>query len=394
MNIKIIPHLLRGTVPAIPSKSHGHRLLICAALAGSADSVRVDISSQDILATEECLHRISSGEPDPILDCRESGSTLRFLLPVAMTKFSRATFLRRGRLKDRPLSPLQEEMEIHGCIFREESDGSLTVTGPLKGGEFSMAGNVSSQFISGLLMTLPLLPEGGKIRLTTALESAPYVDLTLQVLEDFGINIEQQEQVYTVPGNQTFVSPGFRQAEGDWSNAAFFLTASSLGSSVTCTGLNPASKQGDKAIVELLQQIDENERGEEEREIDATQIPDLVPILSVKAALTPGTTRITGAARLRIKESDRLSAMAKNITALGGDIHILPDGLLIHGGTLKGGTVGGYNDHRIVMSMAIAATCCQNPVIITDAEAVNKSYPTFFEEFRRLGGVIDEIDLW
>ncbi|MGI6257136.1 MAG: 3-phosphoshikimate 1-carboxyvinyltransferase [Anaerovoracaceae bacterium] len=386
MNIKIWPHLLQGEVPAIPSKSHGHRLLICAALAGAMETVQVDIPSQDILATRECLDRLR--DPDPVLDCRESGSTLRFLLPIVMTGSHRATFLRKGRLKDRPLSPLKEEMEAHGCTFREDPQGKLFVTGPMRGGEFSLPGNVSSQFITGLLMALPLLPSGGHVRLTTPLQSAPYVDLTLQVLEEFGISVEVDDRTYTVAGNQSYISPGSRQAEGDWSNAAFFLTASSLGSSVTCTGLDQGSKQGDKAIVPLLSRMDR----EEYRQIDASQIPDLVPILAVKAALTPGTTRITNAERLRIKESDRLQVMAHNISTLGGDIRILPDGLLIQGGSLKGGEVDGAGDHRIVMSMAIAATRCQGPVTILGAEAVDKSYPTFFDEFRRLGGVIDEVE--
>ncbi len=387
MNIRIQPHLLKGEVDAIPSKSHGHRLLICGALAGKPEEVKVDIPSQDILATRECLNNLLS--EDPILDCRESGSTLRFLLPVAMARSAHATFLRKGRLKDRPLSPLREEMERHGCIFQESADGSLGVTGPMTGGDYKLAGNVSSQFISGLLMALPLLPEGGNICLTTPLESAPYVDLTLQVLANFGIVVTEEDGNFSLPGNQTFVSPGLRQAEGDWSNGAFFLTAASLGSQVTCKGLDPLSKQGDKAIVQLLRLFHE----EEERVVDVSQIPDLVPILSVKAALTPGVTRITNAARLRIKESDRLLAVAENLTALGGNVEALSDGLVIEGGSLKGGQVDGFNDHRIVMSMAIAATRCQGPVTIVGAEAVDKSYPTFFEEFRRLGGVFDEVDL-
>ena len=238
---------------------------------------------------------------------------------------------------------------------------------------------MSSQYFTGLLFALPLLNGDSTLIYTSPLESMPYVDLTLSVLRQFGITVEPLENGWRIPGNQRYLSPGPVEAEGDWSAAAFWLGANVLESKVKVDGLNPASCQGDKAIVHLLKQIG--------GEMDVTDTPDLMPILSAVAAVLPGrTTRITGAARLRLKESDRLSAMATVLNALGGQVEELPDGLIIHGTQLTGGTVDGMNDHRVVMSAAIAATGCAGPVTILGAEAVNKSYPHFWKDFAALGG--------
>ena len=281
-------------------------------------------------------------------------------------------------MPSRPNGPLLSVLRAHGAKI-EGDFLPLTAHGGLQSGNFALPGNISSQYFTGLLFTLPLLSGDSTLIYTSLLESKPYVDLTLSVLRQFSIQIETIENGWKIPGNQKYSSPGNVEAEGDWSAAAFWLGANSLGNAVTVEGLNRTSCQGDKAIEGLLNQIG--------GEIDVTDTPDLMPVLSAVAAALPGkTTRITGAARLRLKESDRITAMKKTIQALGGNVEELPDGLVIHGTKLKGGTVDGQNDHRVVMSAAIAATVCAGPVTILGAEAVNKSYPHFWRDFEALGG--------
>lgn len=396
----IEPGKLRGRVKAPSSKSHMHRLLIAAALSQHPqdDFEETIICSAarnaDIEATLRCvnaLNAVSRWEGDRLqvissvfwplsarLNCGESGSTLRFLLPVCALFQGRFTFTGDGRLPSRPNAPLLEALRAHGAQI-EGDLLPLTVCGGLESGNFALPGNVSSQYFSGLLFALPLLQGNSTLTYTSPLESKPYVDLTLSVLRQFGVRAEETENGWRVPGGQKYVSPGTVEAEGDWSAAAFYLGANALGSAVAVEGLNAASCQGDKAVEALLSQIG--------GKIDVSDTPDLMPILSAVAAAVPGqTTRIVGAARLRLKESDRLSAMAKTIRALGGDAVEEPDGLVIHGTQLKGGTVDGMNDHRVVMSAAIAATACQGPVTVLGAEAVNKSYPGFWQDFEALGG--------
>ena len=327
------------------------------------------------------LHRFAANDP---LDCGESGSTLRFLLPVCAAKphdlEAPIVLTGSGRLPSRPNGPLLEALRSHGAQIHGDFL-PLTVDGGLFAGDYELLGNVSSQYFSGLLFALPLLEGDSTLRYTSPLESRPYVDLTLSVLRQFGICIDEMENGWRVPGGQRYASPGTAEAEGDWSAAAFWLGANMLGNAVTVEGLNDHSCQGDQAIETLLSRVG--------GEINVTDTPDLMPILSAVAAAIPGkVTRITGAARLRLKESDRLAAMAKTIQALGGQAEELPDGLIIHGTKLKGGTVDGMNDHRVVMSAAIAATACQEPVTILGAEAVNKSYPDFWNDFEALGGYI------
>ena len=409
MNVTIDPHPIGGCVTAPPSKSHVHRLLIAAALCEKQETtIHCPGENADIAATVRCLRALHTDirrendwytvyrdlplfhvAPNVPLDCGESGSTLRFLLPLCAAKpldhpANHSIFLTgSGRLPSRPNGPLLEALRGHGAQIHGDFL-PLQVDGGLQAGDFSLPGNVSSQYFSGLLFALPLLSGDSALRYTSPLESMPYVDLTLSVLRQFGIRIEEMENGWRVPGNQRYISPGTVEAEGDWSAAAFWLGANALGNSVKVEGLNSASCQGDKAIETLLSQIG--------GEMDVTDTPDLMPILSAVAAVIPGkTTRITGAARLRLKESDRISAMASAIRALSGDAEEEPDGLLIHGKQLTGGTVDGMNDHRVVMSAAVAATACEGPVTILGVEAVNKSYPGFWRDFEALGGQIHAV---
>lgn len=413
MRIEIQPGNLSGTVRAIASKSHAHRLLIAAALSGGSTEVDIRTTSQDIEATKACLRQLDTAAP--ILDCGESGSTLRFMLPVTMALKDEAVFMGRGRLPERPVSPLKEEMEAHGCVFTmgsnvpsQESVHSAReicrIRGNLQSGTFTMPGNISSQYITGLLFALPLLEGNSRIVIKTPLESSRYVDMTLDVLEQFGIiiNTEMHDGCpeYTIGGGQKYTAPANASAEGDWSNIAFWVIAGILseGGGIKCTGLNPQSLQSDRAVAKLAENMGGRisfngselaaSRGQLNAiGIDASGIPDLVPVMAVAAAAAQGTTRIYNAERLRIKESDRLAAMYDCLTRLGADITEEPGGLIIRGtGKLKGGTVSGYNDHRIVMAMTVASIICDEPVIIEGAEAVNKSYPSFFEDFKALGG--------
>ena len=396
---------LKGSVRAIASKSCAHRLLICAALADAPCTVEISELSADIEATARCLsalgadiERIPEGysvipadwtaSREAALDCGESGSTLRFLLPLAarLPKGSRIHFTGGGRLPERPNTALVKAMRLHGASVSDEYL-PLTVEGPMSGGMYSLPGNVSSQFITGLLFALPALPGTSYIRFTTKVESGSYIDLTIAALKQFGVVIHPAMGGYDIPGGQSFKSPGRAVAEGDWSNAAFWMTAKALGSDVEMTGLTMNSAQGDRAVMRVLDSMrgpDGTLRG---TRVDASDIPDLVPVLAVAATQAEGETVFFNAGRLRIKECDRLAAMRECLTALGARVEETEDGLIVHGRTqLHGGTVNSFNDHRIVMSMAVAATVADGPVVIRGAEAVAKSYPAFFEDYRALGG--------
>lgn len=393
MNQKIIPGLLSGSVAAIPSKSQAHRLLICAAFADDVTTLICPDINEDIAATVQCLRalgaditRTESGyQVTPIaslparaqLPCGESGSTLRFLLPIVGALGVDATFHLKGRLPQRPLSPLWEEMERMGCELDRPTPDTVRCFGCLHPGDYCIDGSVSSQFISGLLFAATLLPGESTLTVTGRTESKPYILMTTLALGQFGAEPIQTEQGYRIPGGNPLTTPGEITVEGDWSNAAFFLAAAALGSPVTVTGLNPDSPQGDRAIADLLPKLHEY------CTIDATDIPDLVPILAVTAGALSGA-RFTGAARLRLKESDRLEATAALITDLGGSVEILPDGLDVEGTGYLGGIVDAAGDHRMAMAAAIAATVCAKPVTVMDAQCVQKSYPRFWEDFARL----------
>ena len=381
MDITIQPKKLKGSVEVIPSKSQAHRYLICAAFADQPTTIHCAETNRDIEATADCLRalgakilRTENGyhiEPAAVipekatLPCRDSGSTLRFLLPVAGALGVDATFQMEGRLPQRPLSPLWEEMERMGCSLSRPTPDTILCTGKLKPGEYIIDGGVSSQFITGLMFAQNLIPGESEITITGRLESTPYFNMTGKALELFGY-----------PG---FHSPGTVTVEGDWSNGAFWLAANALGNVLDVQNLNPNSVQGDRKAASLVRLLREN------MEIDARDIPDLVPILSIVAAINQGAV-FRNIARLRLKESDRVASTIAMIEALGGRAAEMGGHLVVWGTGLRGGTVDAVNDHRIAMSAAIAATVCTEPVTILGAECVQKSYPRFWEEYTRLGG--------
>ena len=382
MDITIHPGLLRGEIDMIPSKSIAHRYLICAAFADNATTLICPETNRDIEATVDCLkalgadiRRIDSGyEIIPIADlpekatlnCCESGSTLRFMLPIVGALGVDATFQMAGRLPQRPLSPLWEEMQRMGCTLTRPTADTIRCTGKLKAGEYIIDGGVSSQFITGLLFATALMEGNGQVTITGNLESQPYVDMTEQALKRFDA--------------PNFHSTGYLEVEGDWSNGAFFLASQWLGSELSIQGLNAESAQGDKAVVQILNQLDTRMPT-----LSARDIPDLVPILSVVAAAKHGAEFIH-IRRLRLKESDRVASTIAMIENLGGKAEADENTLKIYGTGLIGGTVDAVNDHRIAMAAAIAATVCREDVTILGAECVKKSYPKFWEEYARLGG--------
>ena len=389
---QITPSGLSGTIRAIPSKSAAHRLLICAALSGEPTEIECQGTSKDIEATKACLAAMKG---DGKLPCGESGSTLRFLLPVVAALGLDAAFHMEGRLPQRPLYPLDEQLIAHGAVLSRPREDVLKVSGKLTPGDYTLPGNVSSQYISGLLFALPLLDAPSTLTVTGKIESAPYIEMTLDALRQFGIHVTIENNVFRIPACR-YRSPGKAVVEGDWSNAAFWLCAGALGGPITMTGLKPDSLQGDKAIFDLLAAFGAQTKQEGDSytvsaaplkalEIDAAAIPDLVPVLAVVAAAAEGTTRIYNAQRLRLKESDRIETVRKMLEALGASVEETADGLLIHGGKpLTGGTVDSCNDHRIAMAAAVASILCTGEVTVLGAEAVEKSYPNFWRDLQDL----------
>lgn len=405
-----------GCVQVPPSKSHAQRLLICAAAGERETGIVCGEISRDIAAAIDCLRalgaRIRETEPrqlsvSPIrhvpsgislLPCGESGATLRFLLPFAGALGAHAKFLREGRLPLRPLEPLAGELSRHGMRLEMQGDAVLC-EGHLQAGEYTLPGNVSSQFVSGLLMALPLLEGESSLTVTGPVESASYITMTEETLRLAGIPIKKESGRYQITGSSRPCLPERVSVEGDWSGASFFLCMGALSpSGIMVKGLSRDSVHGDRAILELLRsfgaEIWEREdailirrgvlRGQT---IDAAPIPDLIPPLSVLAAVSEGETRIVNAGRLRLKESDRLSSTTNMLRALGADIEELQDGLRIRGKErLRGGAAPCAGDHRIAMSAAVAASVCTDPVIIPDAECVQKSYPRFWQDWEALEG--------
>ena len=412
MDLQIIPKKLSGAVTPPPSKSQAHRLLIAAALSGGVSVLHGLAESQDIQATRRCLSALGAGMEDlpdgalrvhglghgivmappyALLDCGESGSTLRFLIPVALLVQGGASFTGRGRLTERPRKPYEDLFREKGVAWKLE-DHILTVNGgrgydalALDSGAYRLPGNVSSQFFTGLLFTLPLLNGDSTLMSTTPLESRDYLEMTRQALAAAGVTTRwADENTLCVPGGQAY-QPFTATAEADWSQAGFWYAADFLDSQVEIQGLDPDSAQGDKVVSELYWKL----ARPGDAEIDVSGCPDLLPPLAVMAAVRSGTTRFTNAARLRMKESDRLSTITAALTALGAEVHEEPDRLIIVGKpSLPGGTVDSANDHRIAMMAAIAATGCTGPVTIRGAECVQKSYPDFWEVYRSLGGDI------
>ena len=398
MNLRLIPAKLRGTVPAIASKSMAHRLLICAALGGRPVTLSCPERSRDIESTARCLRAMGADIqttslgctliPGPRrspcrLPCGESGSTLRFLLPVAGALGLEAEFSMEGRLPQRPLSPLDRELEAHGLTLERPREDLLRIRGQLRPGDYQLPGNVSSQFISGLLLALPLLSGPSTLTVTGRLESSPYVDMTLSCLETFGISLSGPPY-HISPA--AFSGPGELAVEGDWSNAAFWLAANALGSEIQVTGLSQSSLQGDRAIALLLPKLGNGCLA------DVSNIPDLVPILAVAAAGRPGETHFAGAGRLRMKESDRIATVCAMLRSLGVQVREEAHSLTVTGGSLAGGVVDAAGDHRIAMAAAIAATVATRPVTLLGAQAVEKSYPRFWQDYRALGGIAKEVN--
>ena len=382
MDILLHPRPLSGTVSVIPSKSQAHRLLICAALADNETTLICPQTSRDMDATAQCLcalgakiQKTAEGYhiqpivqvPDTaVLGCHDSGSTLRFLLPIAGALGVDTLFQLEGRLPQRPLSPLWEEMERMGCSLSRPTPDTIRCQGQLKPGKYSIAGNVSSQFITGLLFAQSLIAGESSLEITGKLESKPYVDLTQAAMA-----------LFQAPH---YHSPGTVCVEGDWSNGAFWLAARALGSHLEIMGLSDNSVQGDRAAAKWIPEL-----ACKNCTIRAADIPDLVPILSVAATFGKGAV-FTDIARLRLKESDRIASTIAMLEALGGGAEASQESLTVYPATLHGGIVDAVNDHRIAMAAAIAATACTGDVVILGAECVEKSYPSFWTEYRRLGG--------
>ena len=397
MKIQLAEAQLKGKINSIPSKSYAHRISICNFLAGKEPTAGCkDFTSKDITVTENCLKTLLSG--GKVLDCGESGSTLRFMLPLTSALGGSYEFIGHGKLIDRPNDELFSVMEQHGVKARKTD--RIFTDGKLTSGEYKIRGDISSQYISGLLMALPILEGDSKIILTTPLVSAPYVDITLQVLKSFGVEIEKQESGYFIKGNQKY--SGTISPEGDWSNMAFFLVAGAINGEVTVKGLNIYSVQGDKAILDILKkagadlsiskdEVTVKKSGLNAFSFNAEDCPDLVPIASVLASYANGITIIKNIQRLKIKESDRIYKTIEMLKAFG--IKAESDGkeLTIYGNKPTNGKINSFNDHRIVMSASVLALGTKGVSEISDYKAVEKSYPTFFLDYNSLGGKAVEL---
>ena len=430
MKAIVTPSPLGGSIRGIASKSVAHRQLICAALSDTPCEVVCATTSQDIEATAACLRALGAGVTrtargfrvrpvrrgprDPrwsgapaLLDCGESGSTLRFILPVACALGDEVRIAGHGRLAERPLSPLYEELIAAGADISEQGHFPLRARGPIRPGRFILPGDVSSQYVSGLLMAAPLLGGRTEIVVTDPFESRSYVNLTIDALAQFSVDVrvtrtveKDAEATRLTVESAGYSSPGGVEVEGDWSNAAFWLAAGALGNGVSVTGLNLSSSQGDRVIMGALARLGAHVSRSGDTatvspdilrgcEINVSDCPDLVPPIAAVAALAYGTTTITGAERLRLKESDRLQTVSAAINAMGGRVQVTNDGLVIDGvESLSGGTVDAANDHRIAMMSTVAASRATSPVAIRGTECVRKSYPAFFEDLARLGGMV------
>lgn len=407
MDIRITPSHLSGNVDIPASKSCAHRALICAALAQGKSVITGVSMSKDIEATigamtalgaDFCIDGstitvtgISSVPETADIDCNESGSTLRFIIPVAAALGTESTFRGGGRLPERPIDIFKRELSRNGIIFHSQ-EMPYIIGGKLKGGRYEIEGNVSSQFVTGLIFALPLLDEDSEIFLTSHLESRPYVDITIDILRRFGITVTETDYGFFIKGGQKYI-PHDEKIEGDYSQAAFFYVANTLGADITLGNLSENSVQGDKKITEIINQVcSDGKIGS--FKADCSDIPDLVPILTVLGAFGSGDSIIYNAERLKIKESDRLQTSAALINSLGGNVEITDDGLIIHPvSAMHGGTVESFGDHRIVMAATVASSAVDGEVLIKGAEAVEKSYPDFFKDFIKLGGKADVINM-
>ena len=420
MNVTVFPKPLHGKIPAIPSKSFVHRLLICAALGDKETFLPCIASSQDIEATVSCLSGLGAGiiaqkegfnivpirktDSEPAyLDCCESGSTYRFLAPLVCALGRTAHFSLCGKLPQRPMDALWSALIEHGAVISGQGTAAPVISGAITHGRYEIAGDISSQYISGLLFALPLLCGDSEIVITGEAQSLGYIQITLNVLKEFGIKILPTESGFIIPGGQKYVTPEAVVAEGDWSNASFWLCAAAAGKQkITVSSLNTESCQGDRAVCDILQHFGADVKfcGDAVTvrtaslrgiNINAENIPDLVPAVAVVAAAAEGTTVISNVGRLRLKESDRVRTVCDTICTLGGQADVSEGYIVIHGtGVLSGGMVSACGDHRIAMMAAALSVICRNKVTISGAEAVCKSYPGFFEDFTALGGFIEK----
>lgn len=426
----VFPGKLKGGLEVPTSKSQTHRAILCAAMAEGVSTVRRVVLSDDILATLAAarafgaqVSRIGNGTGEgladfmisgsvplrggeEVVDCRESGSTLRFAVPLALTTGERFTFEGKGKLPERPMEAYYALFRRQGIPFETDAGRlPLRVQGKLEPDVFTLPGNVSSQFVTGLLLAMPLLAGPSEIRIDGTLESGNYVDMTLRTQADFGVRIDRTGYSRFASVPQAY-SPAQVVMEGDYSQAAFWMVGGALGAGVGLKGLRPESLQGDRASVALLRTMGVRiEQGDGPLEVsagklsgmtmDASDCPDIVPIMAVAGAFAEGTTRIVNARRLRYKESDRLMATARELGKLGASILETEDGLVVSGrSSLEGGVaVWSHGDHRIAMSLAVAATRCRRPVVIEGMEAIEKSYPNFVKDFKKMGGRIHERDL-
>ena len=419
MNMRVLPARLSGTVRAIPSKSHAHRVLIAAALSDASTRVVCPQVSDDITRTALGLQALccdvhADGEgytvtpgaerQAPVVDCADSGSTWRFLLPVAAALGVPAQFQLAGRLPARPMMALYQVLGAHGVAVRGEGTDTVRIAGRLRAGTWQVAGDVSSQFITGLLLAAPLIGGTCRIQLSGPMVSPGYVDITLSVMRAFGIEVLSRADGFTVPAGQRYRTPGTVTVEGDWSNAAFWLCgAAALNHAVSVTGLNLYSPQGDRAVVSMLKRFGARLEVSEDAvrvlpaplsgwavDIDAT--PDLAPALALVGAVAQGETVLHNIGRLRLKESDRAQSIAATLKAFGVQVAQRADSLVIQGSAaLRGGAVHSHHDHRIAMMAALLACGAEGATTIGDADAVSKSYPHFFDDLRALGGVAQEV---
>ncbi len=423
--IKIIPSKLSGTVKIPPSKSMAHRAIICASLSEGVSTISGVDYSEDIIATidgmkslgatieqsgdtlticgKNLLHNTNDTHCD--IFCNESGSTLRFLVPISIISDKSVRFTGKGNLGKRPLTPFYEIFDKQGIEYSYvDNILDLQINGHLTADTFELAGNISSQFITGLLFSLPLLEHNSTIKITTPLESRGYIDLTLQMMERFGIKIQNNNyESFEILGNQQYKHCHY-QVEGDFSQAAFFLVAGAIGNDITCSDMNINSLQGDKQAIEFLKEMGaeiliENNTLKaiasnlNEIVMDGSECPDIIPVMTVAGALSCGNPEVINAVRLRIKECDRLMAISTELNKLGAIIQEEAEGLKLTAvKEFKGNcTVSSHEDHRIAMSLAIAATRCEQPIILEHPECVSKSYPSFWKDYVALGGKIEEV---
>jgi len=417
----ITPKKLSGTITAPPSKSESHRAIICAALADGNSEIQNVSLSNDVLATINAIKvlgaRVTFVENKIIINgspcfatnfakinCDESATTLRFLMPLVASFGIKTTFIRKASLLKRPLTPYYSCLTKQGVSLSSSETLPLEVSGKLQPGKFALPGNISSQFISGLLFSLPILKHDSEIVLTSPLESSGYVDLTIDILSKFGITINKINSGFFIPGRQTY-KPTNYNVTGDWSSASFFAVAGAIGGEVSIDGLSLDSQQSDKAILKILEKFKVKHAFNDNcltvfpssfsgADIFSAQIPDLIPPISILSALSNGISKIWGASRLKFKESNRLKAIYSCLENFGVDVQETSDGLIITGtNKLSKCSLNSYGDHRIVMAMAIAATVADGKVKISDAQNIHKSYPDFFEDFIKLGGNVNVVSL-